>query len=115
MQAKPSRHLWVGGIGRTVSGEVIEGEFKRFGIMEDFKFLRDRNCAFVDYEKIEDAISAVDSLNRKRLGDEELRVDFGRSQPHKRVLHLASASPAKKEFVQMYKVVVVLVVICMTY
>ncbi|CAM6123689.1 unnamed protein product [Calypogeia fissa] len=82
--AKPSRHLWIGGIGQTVSREVIEGEFKRFGIMEEFKFLRDRNCAFVDYEKIEDAISAVDSLNRKRLGDEELRVDFGRSQPPKR-------------------------------
>lgn len=85
-QAKPSRHLWVGGIGSTVTRELIEGEFKRFGTMEDFKFLRDRNCAFVDYVKIEDAIAAVDSLNRKRLGDEELRVDFGRSQPPKRVL-----------------------------
>ncbi|KAL3687423.1 hypothetical protein R1sor_013732 [Riccia sorocarpa] len=82
--AKPSRHLWVGGIGSTVTREVIESEFKRFGMLEDFKFLRDRNCAFVDYVRIEDAIAAVDSLNRKRLGDEELRVDFGRSQPPKR-------------------------------
>ncbi|KAG6550053.1 hypothetical protein Mapa_008567 [Marchantia paleacea] len=89
--AKPSRHLWVGGIGSTVTRELIEGEFKRFGMMEDFKFLRDRNCAFVDYVKIEDAIAAVDSLNRKRLGDEELRVDFGRSQPPKRETRPGSA------------------------
>lgn len=85
MQAKQSRHLWVGGISPSVSKEQIEGEFKKFGVLEDFKLLRERNCAFVDFINLEDAVVAVEALNRKHLGDDELRVDYGRSQPPKRV------------------------------
>ena len=88
VQAQQSRHLWVGGISPNVSKEQIEGEFRKYGILEDFKLLRERNCAFVDYVKIEDAVNAVEALNRTRIGDEELRVDYGRSQPSKRVCHL---------------------------
>lgn len=57
-------------------------------MLEDFKLLRERNCAFVDYVRMEDAVSAVEALNRKRIGDEELRVDYGRSQPSKRVSYI---------------------------
>lgn len=85
MQAKQSRHLWVGGISPNVTKEQIEGEFRKHGVLEDFKLLRERNCAFVDFANIEDAVGAVEALNRKRFGDEELRVDYGRSQPTKRV------------------------------
>jgi RNA recognition motif-containing protein len=81
VQATQSRHLWVGGISSNVSKEQIEGEFRKYGVLEDFKLLRERNCAFVDYVKIEDAVNAVEALNRTRIGDEELRVDYGRSQP----------------------------------
>lgn len=85
VQAAQSRHLWVGGISQNVSKEQIEGEFRKHGVLEDFKLLRDRNCAFVDYVNIEDAVSAVEALNRTRIGGEELRVDYGRSQSSKRV------------------------------
>jgi len=85
VQAAQSRHLWVGGISQNVSKEQIEGEFRKHGILEDFKLLRERNCAFVDYVNIEDAVSAVEALNRTRIGGEELRVDYGRSQSSKRV------------------------------
>ncbi|XP_024388640.1 flowering time control protein FPA isoform X2 [Physcomitrium patens] len=83
-RATQSRHLWVGGISPNVTKEQIEGEFRNYGVLEDFKLLRERNCAFVDYIRIEDAVNAVEALNRKRIGDEELRVDYGRSQPSKR-------------------------------
>ncbi|XP_073391415.1 uncharacterized protein [Physcomitrium patens] len=82
--ATQSRHLWVGGISSNVTKEQIEGEFRKYGVLEDFKLLRERNCAFVDYVRMEDAVSAVEALNRKRIGEEELRVDYGRSQPSKR-------------------------------
>eukprot|EP00897_Mesotaenium_endlicherianum_P004841 jgi/Mesen1/4385/ME000222S03506 len=77
--AKQSRHLWVGGIGPSVSTQQLEAEFARFGRVEEFKFLRDRNCAFIDFYEVEDAVRAVQALNGKRFADEVLRVDYGRS------------------------------------
>ncbi|CAK9229092.1 unnamed protein product [Sphagnum troendelagicum] len=84
--ARQSRHLWVGGIGQNVTKEQIEVEFKRFGLLEDFKLLRERSCAFVDYVRMEDAVAAVEALNRKRIGEDTLRVDFGKSSTQKRVV-----------------------------
>ncbi len=68
--------------------EQIEVEFKRFGPLEDFKLLRERSCAFVDYVRMEDAVAAVEALNRKRIGEDTLRVDFGKSSTQKRVCSL---------------------------
>ncbi|GMY32569.1 flowering time control protein FPA [Fagus crenata] len=82
--AKPCKHLWVGGICPTVSKEELEEEFLKFGKIEDFKFLRDRNTAFVEYLRLEDASQAMRNMNGKRIGGEQIRVDFLRSQPSRR-------------------------------
>lgn len=83
--AKPSRHLWIWGVGETITKEQLETEFKKFGAVEDFKMLRDRKCALAEYKKLDDARAALKGLNKKFIGGEELRVDFLRSQPLKRV------------------------------
>lgn len=57
----------------------------KFGKLEDYKFLRDRNAALIDYYKTEDAISAQKNMNGRRLGGEQLCVDFQRSQPPRKV------------------------------
>jgi RNA recognition motif-containing protein len=75
----------VGGISPTVSKEELEEEFLKFGKIEDFKFLRDRNTAFVEFLRLEDASQAMRSMNGKRLGGDQIRVDFLRSQPSRRV------------------------------
>lgn len=85
MQAKPCKHLWVGGISPTVSKEELEEEFLKFGKIEDFKFLRDRNTAFVEFLRLEDASQAMRNMNGMRLGGDQIRVDFLRSQPSRRV------------------------------
>ncbi|KAK6914534.1 RNA recognition motif domain [Dillenia turbinata] len=82
--AKQSKHLWVGGFGPSVTKEKLEEEFLRFGKIEDFKFLRDRNTAFVDYFRLEDACQAMKSMNGKRIGGDQIRVDYLRSQPLRR-------------------------------
>ncbi|XP_007033896.2 PREDICTED: flowering time control protein FPA [Theobroma cacao] len=82
--AKPCKNLWVGGISQTVSKEELEEEFCKFGKIEDFKFLRDRNTAFVEYFRMEDASQAMRSMNGKRIGGEQIRVDFLRSHPSRR-------------------------------
>ena len=78
-QAKPCRNLWISNICSSVTKEQLEAEFKRFGVVEDLRFLRDRSCAFVDFTKTDDAICALESLNRKKLGKEELHIEYGRS------------------------------------
>ncbi|XP_072998978.1 flowering time control protein FPA [Typha latifolia] len=82
--AKAARQLWIGGISSSISKEQLEDEFLIFGKIEDYRFFRDRNSALIDYYKLEDAITAHKSMNGKRLGGEQLRVDFQRSQPLRR-------------------------------
>ncbi|KAM5551189.1 flowering time control protein FPA [Rosa sericea] len=81
--AKPSKKLWVGGISPSVSKEELEEEFLKFGKLEDFKFLRDRNTACLEYCRLEDASEAMRNMNGKRLGGDQMQihVDFLRSQP----------------------------------
>ncbi|XVE81023.1 hypothetical protein DITRI_Ditri15bG0029500 [Diplodiscus trichospermus] len=81
---KPSKNLWVGGISQTISKEEVEEEFRKFGKIEDFKLLRDRNTAFVEYFRMEDASQAVRSLNGKRIGGEQIRVDFLKCHPSRK-------------------------------
>ncbi|GLU04905.1 hypothetical protein SLE2022_220330 [Rubroshorea leprosula] len=82
--AKPCKHLWVGGISSNVAKEELEEEFCKFGKIEDFRFFRDRNTAFVEYLRVDDASQAMRSLNGKRIGGEQIRVDFFRSQAPRR-------------------------------
>lgn len=77
--AKPCKSLWVSGINSAVSKEELEEEFSTFGKIEDFKFLRDRNTAYVDYLKLEDASEALKGMNGKRIGGAHIRVDYLRS------------------------------------
>lgn len=79
--AKPCKSLWVAGIGQSVSKEELEQEFMKFGKIQEFKFLRDRGTAYIDYVKLEDASQALKIMNGKRMGDDQIRVDFLRSQP----------------------------------
>jgi hypothetical protein len=42
---------------------------------------------------MEDAVAAVEALNRKRIGEDTLRVDFGKSSTQKRVCSLKIYTP----------------------
>ncbi|CAN0857986.1 Flowering time control protein FPA [Linum grandiflorum] len=82
--AKPSKFLWVGGISPSLSKQQLEEEFQRFGKVQEFKFVRDRNTVYVEYLRFEDAVEAMKSMNGKRIGGEQIRVDFLRSPPSRR-------------------------------
>lgn len=73
------------GISPSVAKEELEKEFLRFGKVQEFRFLRDRNTVYVDYVALEDATQALKSMNGKRIGGAPIRVDFLRSQSSRRV------------------------------
>ncbi|PNT64948.1 hypothetical protein BRADI_4g35250v3 [Brachypodium distachyon] len=78
--ARAIRNLWVGGISPSISKEELEEEFQKFGKIEGVAFSRDQTSAYIDFEKLEDAISAHRALNGTVLGGKELCVDFQRSR-----------------------------------
>ncbi|CAA3013357.1 flowering time control FPA [Olea europaea subsp. europaea] len=82
--AKPCKSLWVAGISQSVSKEELEKEFSRFGKIQEFKFLRDRSTAYVNYIRLEDASQALKSMNGKQIGGDQIRVDFLRSHSSRR-------------------------------
>ncbi|KAJ0973028.1 hypothetical protein J5N97_020987 [Dioscorea zingiberensis] len=86
--AKSGKHLWVGGISSSVTKEQLEDEFSKFGKIEECTLLRDRNSAFIDYYKMDDAIAAQKNMNGKDLAGDQIRVDFQRSQPLRMVCML---------------------------
>lgn len=75
----------MGGISPSVTKEELEAEFRKFGKIEDFKFLRERNTAFVEYFNLDDATQAMKMMNGKRIGGDQIRVDFLRSHSSKKV------------------------------
>ncbi|XP_076881330.1 flowering time control protein FPA-like [Bidens hawaiensis] len=78
--AKPCKTLWVSGINMSTSKEDLEQEFSKFGKIEDFKFIRDKNTAYIDYARLDDASKALKMMNGKYKGGSVLRVDYLRSQ-----------------------------------
>ncbi|KAG8050536.1 hypothetical protein GUJ93_ZPchr0009g2360 [Zizania palustris] len=81
--ARPARavkNLWVSGISSSISKEELEEEFRKFGNVEGIAFSHDKTSAYIDFEKLEDAISAHRALNGTVLGGKELCVDFQRSK-----------------------------------
>ncbi|KAE8718328.1 hypothetical protein F3Y22_tig00110015pilonHSYRG00165 [Hibiscus syriacus] len=75
---------------QAVSKEKLEGEFRKFGKIEDFMFLGDRNTAFVEYSSMEDASEAMRNMSGKRIGKMESQNDTGIAF----LLELASSSHA---------------------
>uniref|UniRef100_A0A8I6XUP4 RRM domain-containing protein n=1 Tax=Hordeum vulgare subsp. vulgare TaxID=112509 RepID=A0A8I6XUP4_HORVV len=78
--ARAVRNLWVGGISPSISKQEVEDEFQKFGKIEGIAFSHDQTSAYIDFEKLEDAISAHRALNGTDLGGKELCVDFQRSR-----------------------------------
>ncbi|KAJ1290422.1 hypothetical protein BS78_02G242000 [Paspalum vaginatum] len=78
--ARAVRNLWVGGISPSISKEDLEEEFQKFGKVDNIALSQDQTSAYIDFENLEDAISAHRSLNGKTLGGKELCVDFQRSK-----------------------------------
>ncbi|XP_024983245.1 flowering time control protein FPA-like isoform X3 [Cynara cardunculus var. scolymus] len=77
--AKPCKSLWVSGISTSILKEDLEEEFSKFGKIEDFKFQRDKNSAYIDYCRLEDASKALKAMHGKQKGGTMIRVDYLRS------------------------------------
>ncbi|KAK7604738.1 hypothetical protein V9T40_005924 [Parthenolecanium corni] len=75
-KATPTTRIWVGGLGPWTSASQLEREFDRFGAIKKVDYDKDENCAYIQYDSIDAATSAVKEMRGFPLGEHKLRVDF---------------------------------------
>jgi len=79
----PSRALWIGNIGETVTEFDLQTEFSKFGEIESIRLLRHKTCAFVNFNTAEEASLALQQLQGKLIGSKPIKINFGKPQSPK--------------------------------
>ncbi|KAG1638293.1 hypothetical protein G6F44_008975 [Rhizopus delemar] len=77
----PSRSLWVGQLDPTITKNELNNLFSKFGTIESIRILPDRECAFINYFGVEEALRARDALVNKmgcQLGNTTVKIGFGK-------------------------------------
>nr|XP_019048935.1 pumilio domain-containing protein c [Kwoniella bestiolae CBS 10118]OCF27865.1 pumilio domain-containing protein c [Kwoniella bestiolae CBS 10118] len=79
--ALPTRALWIGSIPGTTSPSTLLQIFSPFGPVESARVLMNKCCGFVNFERLDSAVSARNALNgRDILGSDvgAIRIGFAR-------------------------------------
>ncbi|KWU46568.1 ARM repeat-containing protein, partial [Rhodotorula sp. JG-1b] len=81
LQTQPTRALWVGSIPPTTTPNHLLAVFSAFGPIESARVLTHKSCGFVNFERLDDAVSARKALNgREILGNQigPVRIGFAK-------------------------------------
>lgn len=73
-----TRSLWLGNLDPTLTEADIFTAFSLFGPIELIRLLPAKECAFVNYYALEDALKAREKMNGCALGNLILRIGFGK-------------------------------------
>jgi protein JSN1 len=76
----PSRSLWIGNVDANLTADDLAIIFLRFGTIESIRMLPEKECAFVNFTKLEEAIQARDNMQGGRIGNCIVRIGFGKSE-----------------------------------
>lgn len=76
----PSRSLWIGNIDSSLGSDELFNIFSRFGSIESIRMLPEKECAFVNFLKLEDALSAREAMQGGRIGNCIVRIGFGKTE-----------------------------------
>lgn len=76
----PTSALWLGGIPTSTTTSTLVEMFKAHGPILSARVLTHKNCGFVNFERIESAISAKSGLNGKEIfpGAGPIRINFAK-------------------------------------
>jgi protein JSN1 len=77
----PTRALWVGSIPSTITPATLLNIFQPFGPVESARILTHKNCGFINFERVDDAVRARKMLNnREVLGSDvgAMRIGFAK-------------------------------------
>ncbi|KAK5668012.1 hypothetical protein QVD99_005056 [Batrachochytrium dendrobatidis] len=83
----PSRSLWVGNIDALMSSADLHVIFSPFGLIESIRMLPEKECAFINFMNIEDAVVARQQMHGGRIRNNIVRAGFGKSDPGTTEVH----------------------------
>jgi protein JSN1 len=81
LQSSPTRALWIGSIPSTTTPAAILSVFSPYGPIESARVLTHKNCGFINFERLDDAVRARKALNgRDILGSDvgAIRIGFAK-------------------------------------
>ncbi|KAF1941918.1 RNA binding protein [Clathrospora elynae] len=76
----PTRSLWLGNIPSSTTVSSLQVIFSQYGSIESTRVLTHKNCGFVNYENLDSAIQAKQTLNGKEIfpGAGPVRIGFAK-------------------------------------
>ncbi|KAJ3472698.1 hypothetical protein NLG97_g10781 [Lecanicillium saksenae] len=76
----PTSALWLGGVPTSTTTSTLNEMFKSHGPILSARVLTHKNCGFVNFERVESAISAKASMNGKEIfpGAGPIRINFAK-------------------------------------
>ncbi|KAL7311593.1 hypothetical protein PS15m_009332 [Mucor circinelloides] len=78
-----SRSLWVGNIDASVTMDSLSNVFSVYGPIESVRLLLEKECAFINYYNVDDAVRAKDDVLTNlsgRIGNCIVRIGYGRAE-----------------------------------
>ncbi|CEI99779.1 hypothetical protein RMCBS344292_13860 [Rhizopus microsporus] len=79
--SQPTRALWLGNIPGNTTPASLQSIFGTFGTIESVRVLSHKNCSFINFETVEDAVAARDALLQNKIfapGFSTARVGFAK-------------------------------------
>ncbi|KAK0629766.1 hypothetical protein B0T17DRAFT_589453 [Bombardia bombarda] len=76
----PTKALWLGSIPTSTTTSTLTEMFKSYGPISSARVLTHKNCGFVNFERVDSAISAKASMNGKEIfpGAGPIRINFAK-------------------------------------
>lgn len=79
--SQASRSLWIGSIPNSTTISTLDTIFSSYGPIESTRVLTHKNCGFVNFENMQDAVQARQLLNGKEIfpGSGPVRIGFAKA------------------------------------
>ncbi|KAI7896233.1 armadillo-type protein [Mucor mucedo] len=78
-----SRSLWIGNIDASITVDGLTRLFSTYGPIESVRLLMEKECAFINFYHLEDAVHAKDDVlsnHGGRIGTCIVRIGYGRAE-----------------------------------
>ncbi|GJJ68532.1 protein JSN1 [Entomortierella parvispora] len=82
-QQIPTRSLWIGNVDPSFTTNDLMQVFSAFGPVESLKVIPDKECAFINFTRVEDAMRAKEDISERRggrIGNATVRVGYGKAE-----------------------------------
>lgn len=75
---QPSHTIWVGALPTGTSEHDLRQLFGRFGNIENVKTLAEKNCAFIRFSEIREALDAHAHMAGQFIGGQQIKLGWGK-------------------------------------